>query len=423
VDADAADVAIVGAGAAGLATAIFTRRLLPTAAVRVVDGARKPGAKILVSGGARCNVTNAVVSELDFWGGRSTIVRRVLNGLPVPETIAFFDEIGVPLREEPGGKLFPVSNRARDVLAALMSELRRVGAVLDAPRRVHEVAPAPGGFHLSTSTGPLLAQIVVLATGGRSLPKTGSDGAGMEMARRLGHSIVETTPALAPLILEDSSSVHHDLGGVAVEAELTIWVNRAVAIRLTGPLLWTHFGVSGPVALNASRHWERAQAEGRQVAVTANFRPGETFDDVEGWLSSLALSRPTATIARVMASRFPASFGAALLGACGVDPALVPAQLPRESRRRLAHALVAWPLPVAGTRGYDFAEATAGGIALGEIDPRSMESRVCPGLYLTGEMLDVDGRIGGFNFQWAWASAAVAAHGVARRLAAHRHGA
>ncbi len=410
----------MGAGAAGLATAIFARRLLATASVRLLDGARKPGAKILVSGGARCNVTNAIVSERDFWGGRRTVIRRVLAGLPVGDTIAFFDGIGVTLREEPGGKLFPVSNRSRDVLAALMAEIGRVGAVLDAPRRVHDVSPAAGGFRLSTSTGELVASIVVLATGGRSLPKTGSDGVGLEIAKRLGHTIVHTTPALAPLILREDTSFHRDLSGVAIDTELTIWLEQAAAVRLAGPLLWTHFGVSGPVALNASRHWERAQADGRHVAISANFCPGETFEDVEGWLGSLAALRPRATTTMALASRFPASLATALVGAAGVDPDIVLAQLPRQSRRRLTHALVALPLAVTGTRGFNFAEATAGGVQLSEIDPATMESRVCPGLFLAGEMLDVDGRIGGFNFQWAWASAAVAARGVARRLAAAR---
>ena len=156
------EVAIVGAGAAGLATAIFARRLAPTRTVLLLDGARKPGAKILISGGSRCNVTNAIVTERDFWGGRAPIVRRILRRFPVADTIAFFREIGVQLHEEADGKLFPDSNRARDVLDALLREAARVGVTLLADHRVLDVQPADRGFHLQTSQGDLHAELVGL---------------------------------------------------------------------------------------------------------------------------------------------------------------------------------------------------------------------------------------------------------------------
>ena len=212
---------IVGAGAAGLSTAIFTRRANPKLTVRLLDGAAKPGAKILVSGGARCNVTNAVVTEADYWGGKRTLIRRVLAKLPVPRTIEFFRELGVPLKEEHTGKLFPVSDRSRDVLEALLGAARAVGVRLSPSTRVHDVAAGPAGFTLHTSQGPLSAGRVVLATGGLSLPKTGSDGGGFHIARRLGHTIVPTTPALVPLLLDDRSP-HVPLSGVAHDVELTL---------------------------------------------------------------------------------------------------------------------------------------------------------------------------------------------------------
>jgi predicted Rossmann fold flavoprotein len=399
-------VAIVGAGAAGLATAIFTRRLNPALSVVLVEGARKPGAKILVSGGSRCNITNTVVTEHDFWGGRSTIVRRVLRGFPVDETLAFFRELGVRVHEEAGGKLFPDSNRAREVLDALLGETGRAGATLLTNQRVHDVAPAGGGFQLTTSSGRLQATAVVLATGGQSLPKSGSDGTGFAIARRLGHTIVPPTPALVPLVLD--GSLHGGLAGVSQDVELTIWIDGAVGTRLSGALLWTHIGVSGPVAMNASRHWERAQLEGRTPSITINFFPGASFDDVDRRWTALSSQRPAASVQQALATMVPASVASALVGHLGLGAAGQLAHLTREDRRRLVRALVEWPLPVTGTRGYNYAEATAGGVALTEIDPATMRSRVCPGLYLVGEILDVDGRIGGFNFQWAWSSARVA---------------
>ena len=217
-------IAVVGAGAAGLATAIFTRELNPARTVILLDGAARPGAKILVSGGSRCNVTNTEVTEDDYWGGKRTIIRRVLRALPVPSTIAFFERIGVPLKEEGGGKLFPRSDRSRDVLDALLRAADDAGVTVSASTRVHAVT-AGRGFTLQTSRGPTEAGAVVLATGGLSLPKTGSDGGGFGIAQSLGHSLVPPTPALAPLML--SNGFHASLSGVAHEAEFDSVVRRA----------------------------------------------------------------------------------------------------------------------------------------------------------------------------------------------------
>ena len=384
--------------------------------VVLLDGARVLGAKILVSGGARCNVTNAVVTDADFNGGRRTIIRRVLRGFPVADTVAFFREIGVRLHEEPGGKLFPDSNRARDVLKALVGEATRLGVSIVTSARVARVSKTAGGFEVRLQSGDAVAASrLVLATGGRSLPKSGSDGAGYDIARQLGHTIVPTTPALVPLLLENDS-MHREVSGVSHDAELTLWVDEAVDIRLTGSLLWTHFGISGPVTLDMSRHLLRARLENRPAELTLNFLPGRTFDDVDGWLALRRAKReggrPTTSVSTMLSTMLPASVAGALLARLHVDPATTLAHLSRDDRRRLSHALVKWPLPVTGDRGYNYAEATAGGVSLDEIDPATMTSRVCDGLSLVGEMLDVDGRIGGFNFQWAWSSARVAAGAI-----------
>jgi predicted Rossmann fold flavoprotein len=407
---DIVDIVIVGAGAAGLATAIFTRRANADRTVLLVDGARQPGAKILVSGGGRCNVTNVVVSDTDFWGGRRTIVRRVLRAFPVRDTVAFFQSIAVGLHEEADGKLFPDSQRARDVLRALLNETERTGATLAAGTRVLDITRDGDRFRVVTNHADILAARVVLATGGQSLPKSGSDGAAFEIARRLGHTIVQTTPALAPLLLAGGAdSMHRELSGVAQPVELTLSVDGAVSTRLAGSLLWTHFGISGPVTLDMSRHWLRAQLDGRSTSLTASFCPGRTFDEVDAWWTARAAERAgTTLLLNALAATLPTSVAAAMLKRLEIDAAIPLAQFKRDDRRRLSHALVAWPLEVTGSRGYNYAEATAGGIALNEIDPATMQSRVCPGLFLVGEILDVDGRIGGFNFQWAWSSARVA---------------
>ena len=328
----------------------------------------------------------------------------------------FFEELGVSLHEEQDGKYFPTTNRARTVLDALIGALRD-GAELHLCRRISGVQRGERGFIVDCAGGDSYdARVVVLATGGRSLPKTGSDGAGYSFARAFGHGYIETTPALVPLVLSDS--VHATLAGIAHPVTVIVRVEGIEPIRLGGAMLWTHFGVSGPVMLNASRHWLRARLDDRAVDISINMLPGATFEALETWFQDEQRQRPRALVRTVVASRLPAAVADAWVAAAGVDASETLAHLGRDDRRRLVAALLETPIAVRDSRGYNYAEVTAGGIPLSEINAATMESRRCGGLYLIGEMLDVDGRIGGFNFQWAWSSAWVAAQAIARTLRA-----
>jgi hypothetical protein len=407
-------IAIVGGGAAGLATAIFAACRAPAASVVLLDGARALGAKILVSGGGRCNVTNAEVGERDFNGGRPASIRRVLRALPVRETVEWFAGLGVPLHEEARGKLFPDSNRARTVLDALVGEARARGVQLLTGQRVEQLERSRNGFTLVTSGGILEARLAVLATGGLSLPSTGSDGAGLRMAQALGHTVVATTPALVPLVL--GGDEHAGLQGVSHQARLAVSVTGERVRYLEGPMLWTHFGVSGPAVLDASRHVLRAELDGTLASLTVAFPPFPDFEAAEAWLLDQCGARPRAQAAHVLGPVLPASLATRVCRAAGVEDGTTLGTLPREARRALARRLSGWVLPVAGSRGYTHAEVTAGGVSLSEVDPATMASRVCPGLFLVGEVLDVDGRLGGFNFQWAWSSASAAADGLSQAL-------
>jgi predicted Rossmann fold flavoprotein len=418
------DVVIVGGGAAGLATAIFAARATPGLRVLVLDGARKIGAKILVSGGSRCNVTNHVVTERDFWGGSPRLIARVLRAFPADRAARFFEELGVALHEEEDGKLFPDSNSSRTVLDALVSEAGRRGVTIQSGARVGAVRGDDRGFTVERADGTCVrARAVVLATGGRSLPKSGSDGFGYQLAAAFGHSLVATTPALAPLRLR--GSVHAELAGVSHPAALTLRAAGQPLVRLEGPLLWTHFGASGPVVLNLSRHWHRAVLDGTShdasaIEVHISLLPGETFESLERWLLDEAAVRPRARVATLLGQRVPQSVADAWVAQAGLARDTTMAHLTREDRRRLSHALLATRIDVEDSRGYAYAEVTAGGVPLDEIDTATMESRRQAGLYLVGEILDVDGRLGGFNFQWAWSSGWVAGHALARALGTQR---
>src|SRR3954465_1602622 len=412
---DTADVVIVGGGAAGLAAALFCGRASPQARVVCVDGAKTIGAKILVSGGSRCNVTNRVVTERDFWGGPLRIVRQVLRAFPAEQAVRFFEELGVALHEEADGKLFPDTNRSRTVLDALLAEAARRHITINTSSRVVGLTSANGVFAIDLADGESLrARRVVLATGGQSLPKSGSDGAGYRLAQAVGQRLVAMTPALAPLLLDDEW--HAGLSGVAHAAEASVFVAGKLQRKLTGDWLWTHFGASGPLALNMSRHWHRAELAGTPADILLSLCPDDTFESVDAWLLEQARVRPRAQLSTVLGTRLPASVAAAWMQRVAIDPGTVLSHLGRDDRRRLVHALTATRIPVRGSRGYQYAEVTAGGISLDDVDPATLESRKCTGLYLVGEILDVDGRLGGFNFQWAWSSGFVAGTAAARAL-------
>ena len=386
------DVAVVGAGAAGLLAAIFAGR--QGATVLAIDGAPKLGAKILISGGGRCNLTHDVVHAADFNGNRNAI-GKVLRSFDVKPTLEFFESIGITTEREEGGKLFPSSSRARDVIDALLAAAVDARVEVLSGQKVVSCSHDEEGFVIN---GAIRARRVVIATGGRSVPKTGSDGSGYELARILGHTVGETFPALVPLVTPPGHWTRA-LSGTSIDAELSIrseqgkWLHRE-----RGSLLFTHFGLSGPVVLDVSRHWI---AE-RPATLVANFLPQETFESLEASLLAEAKRNPHATMAGVLRRRVPDRLAVQL----GSETRL--GRLSRDDRRALIRGIIECELPVVQDRGFDYAEVTAGGVPLDEIDLRTMESRRCKGLYLCGEILDVDGKIGGYNFQWAWASGRLA---------------
>lgn len=419
MQSDTADLAIVGGGAAGLAAAIFAAEMAPSGfRIVVLDGAKTLGAKILVSGGGRCNVTHHEVLPRDF-NGSQNIVRNILAAFDVAAAVRWFASLGVELKREPTGKLFPVANTARVVLKALLDRCESLGVKLSTCSRVTKIVPPSDtdrSFQVVHADGVLRSQRVVVATGGRSLPRSGSDGWGWEMLRELGHSVTPTYAALVPLVLPPQM-FHAELAGVSQDVEVSVFVGGKLVDRRTGSLLWTHFGISGPVVMDASRHWtmanETAKESGAAPTMQCNLLPGESFQQVEQWLVQSTASRPKASMLTHLSQRITERAAAALLRHARIDPGTVAGQLTREARRALVHVLTALVLPVAQHRGWNYAEVTAGGVPLSEIDFRTMQSRKVPGLYLAGEVLDCDGRIGGFNFQWAWATGFLAGRAAA----------
>jgi hypothetical protein len=405
------DILVIGSGAAGLFAATWAGRRARGSgrqlAIVAVDGARKLGAKILVAGGGRCNVTHWQVSEADYAGSTPPAIRKVLKRFSVDDTVQFFRESGVEMKREDTGKLFPVTDSARTVLDALVREARAAGAALVHPARVTGVERDAEGFRVATDTGAIQARRIILCTGGKSLPKSGSDGGGFALATSLGHSLTAPiVPALVPLVLPQGHWIT-DLSGLTLPAEIILSAASGKRIvAFTGSTLCTHFGLSGPSVLDISRHWLVARDADHTVRLAMNWLPGLTADNVERFFLE---PRGRGALA-ILRDQLPDRLARKLCELSGAPPQ---GDIPRDARKKLVQLVTATPLEVVGDRGFTIAEATAGGVPLAEVRLETMESRICPGLHFAGEVLDVDGRIGGFNFQWAWASGFVAGSAAA----------
>lgn len=419
------DIAVVGAGAAGLMASIqMAARLKGSSSVapRVLlfDSRAKIGAKILISGGTRCNVTNREVTPKDYHGGYSHFVRHVLEAYSPEETIRFFNEIGVELVLEPSGKYFPTTHSGRTVLNALVAAVESSGASLRAGVRLTGAKKDPRGFHLEFlmddgQKETVLARRLVLATGGLSYPETGSDGKGLAIAESLGHTIVRTAPALTPLLTDDED--WKSLSGIALETSLSFYLDEKKQAEVRGAMLFTHFGFSGPAALDISRHVACAGPD-QKTRIEASFLPNHTGESLKKALEEVCREHPQQRIKTFLHEEcgLPDRWVEVFLKKIDGDPDLPIKRLTARQRSGLVRFLLNYPLEISGVYGYKKAEVTAGGVELKEVNVGTMESRIVPGLYFAGEILDIDGRIGGFNFQWAWSTGTIAGRAAAKSL-------
>lgn len=398
--AAAAPVLVIGAGAAGLVAAIFARSA--GRPVVVVDGTTDGGRKILISGGGRCNVLPEALEPERFVTSSSPVtLRRMLRSWPLREQIAFFEgALGVPLAfEAESHKYFPRSNRARDVRDALVARARRDGVLFRFSARVTAVARTDAGWRVETTAGAIDASAVIVATGGLSVPATGSDGLGFTIARRCGHTIHETFPALAPLTLDPPR--HAALSGLSLDVRIRARAGDRLT-ESTGGFLFTHRGYSGPAVLDISHVAARRGRSREPVSIRVQWST-RTADQ---WARGLHTSR--GSLLNAVAEALPERLAEVLIRESGIPGGRRAAELKRTERHALVERLTAYPLEWSGDEGYRKAEVTGGGVSLDEIDPATGESRLAPGLYFCGEVLDAFGPIGGHNFAWAWATGRLA---------------
>ncbi len=394
------------------------------AETRLLEKTGRLGLKLQISGGGRCNVTNAEDDPRELarmFPGHGRFLMDAFRAFPKGRLLALLAEHGVETKVEPPyGKVFPRSDRSRDVLAALEAELATQGVRISLDTPVSELAVEGGrvtGVHVAGG-GAIAADAAIVCVGGLSFPRSGSTGDGYRMARALGHRVTETFPSLVPLRVAGT----RELSGVALrDAEGTAWVAGKVADRpFRGDVLFTHFGLSGPIVLQLSRAVCDGLRRGLPAQISLNLRPDLAAADLDADLLARLAEQPRAALATVAGAFMPRSVVPAFLAAAGLEGATSASEASRGARLRLVETLRAWRFEIAGWHSIEAAEVTAGGVDVREVDPRTFASRLVPGLYWAGEVLDVDGYVGGYNLQAAWSSgwvAGAAAAAYARRAA------
>ncbi|MGL4512514.1 MAG: NAD(P)/FAD-dependent oxidoreductase [Lacipirellulaceae bacterium] len=410
----ACDVVVLGAGAAGLMAAI--RAAQRGKRVVVVEKNRKAAVKVLMSGGTRCNLTHdasagEIADAFERLGGaqQARFLRPALSRLTPDALVALFEAEGLRTKIEPTGKVFPESDRALDVQRAMLRMVAASGARLALGEAVEAVDPADEGrYEVRTTLRTIRAGRVVIAVGGQSYPGCGTTGDGYAWAKRLGHRVVPPRPALAPLTSDTQWAT--DLQGVTLpDVRLTIdGAQGEGVLSRRGSLLFTHFGLSGPVAMDSSRVVTLSPEAGRWVA-RCDFFPA--LDERE-LLDRLQQGAGNRGVLGLVAEWAPRRLAESLVEQSEVSPDRRLAELSRGERRALVDACKGSPIRLTGSMGFKKAEVTAGGVDLSEVDPRTLASRVAPGVFFVGEVLDIDGPIGGYNFQAAFSTGALCGDSV-----------
>ena len=382
------DAIVLGAGAAGLLCAAVAgqrgRRVL------LLDHAAEPGKKILISGGGRCNFTNLHTAPDRYLSANPHFARSALARYTPADFLGMVDAYGIAWHEKALGQLF-CDGSARQVVAMLLAECAKGGVDLRCGTAVGEVGHADGLFRTAGASAPAL----VIATGGPSIPKMGATGFAYDLARRFGLKVVEPRPALVPLTLGGEDVLFRDLSGVS--AEVVASCNKA---RFREAALFTHRGLSGPAILQVSSYWRRGDA------VRIDFAPGRG----EGWLLAAKRTAPRVTARKALGEVLPDRLAAVLCDRLGLVGELGAAS--DKTLRGAEATLRGWDFLPNGSEGFAKAEVTAGGISTAELSSKTMEARKVPGLHCIGEAVDVTGWLGGYNFQWAWASAVAAGQAV-----------
>ena len=420
------DVCVVGAGPAGLMAAIAAAG--HGVSVVLCEQLDRPGAKLLTTGGGRCNLTNSATEEkfLSAFGRQGRFAQPALAQMNSEGLRAFFNELGLSTVCEDGFHFFPTTNRSMDVLSALMQRCEQLKIHLLANVRVEglvvESKGDGGGKHITgiqTNKGSVVSTRVILATGGKSYPQLGATGGGYELAKSVGHTIVEPLPALVGLVTEEAWPAR--CAGLSV-SRARVWIDLPGCPKSgrTGDVLFTHKGISGPAVLDISGDVAQKLQNHPAVPVCLDLTHGITKAQWLKRLDDWGHNEGSLLIRTLLGSAAPSRLVATILSLSGVELETVASQVSRPQRDAIAELLTALPLTVRASEGFDKAMITRGGVSLKEVDPRTLESKLVAGLYFAGEVLDLDGPCGGYNLQWAFSSGNLAGASAVNGLAGFR---
>jgi len=399
--------AIIGGGASGTMAAISAAR--SENIVTIFEKNEKLGKKILITGNGRCNITNRTVSHQNYHGTHPKFASSVLAQFSNTDTIKFFEDLGLILKEEDEGRLFPRSNQAQSVVDVLTEELERLGVEVKLNQKIKKVIKQKNKFHITSyQNKKYIFDKLIIATGGKSYPKTGSTGDGFRFAESLGHRIIKPFPASTPLRIK--SIVCNKLQGIKIDATLKIFHNDKQISEKTGELLFTHLGLSAPVVLESSREVSRILTSNPKAKLecSINLLPEYSFSEIRNILLKRINDHPERNIGNQFIGILPKKVTPTILKHYDIDPLTQSMNISKKTLHRIIEILTDHREKIIGVLGWDSAQFTAGGVDISEIDSKNMQSQLVKGLHFCGEVVDIDGDSGGYNLQWAWSSGFVA---------------
>lgn len=416
-------VAVIGAGAAGLAAAIEIMRT-PGAVgngvkVILIEKLDRVGKKILSTGNGRCNLSNINASADGYFGGR-TLVDAAFKRFSPEETLRFFRSIGLLCSADECGRVYPASNTASSVLDTLRHECERLGVKTVCSSRVESITEENGMFSVIIGTERVRARCVILSCGGKSSPKLGSAGDGYKIVEQMGHRVTPLMPSLVQLIC--TSPYLRSVKGLRFTGDAQLVANGKPVHTERGEILFADYGLSGIAAMQLSSHYARLSGGDRRSArVVLDFLPEYSYDGLGELLAERLYKMGYDSFGTFMTGMFHRRIFEMILKSCGLTQQnFTGAVRSREVMDRIKRAVKHFELPIEGVRGFDSSQVTSGGAAADEFDPETLESKLCNGLYVAGELLDVDGPCGGYNLQWAWSSGRLAGRSAAERILERR---
>jgi len=377
--------------------------------ILLIEKGKELGRKLLATGNGRCNLTNEEMGPEHYHAGSRELVNAILGRFDGKAARRFFKEVGLETKVEERGRVFPACNEARAVRDLLAAELERAGVAVRLHSEVMGIKLQKEGIIIEQRGEDHLAQHVLLTTGGLAGPQFGASPAGLEIAKTLGNNILPTSPALVPLELE--SRWQKQLQGVRMDLEARAMLGDRALFHDTGELLFTPYGISGPLAFQVSRvALEHFQKKGFRLEVS--FFPGFRTKDMDEELARRWAQHPEREAGFSFTGWLPARVAPVVLHSAGVDEHRTVKTIKPDDRRRIVETFIHWEMVIKGGRSYKEADAMAGGVETKEVNPQTLESRIRPGLFLAGEILDVVGDWGGYNLQWAWSSGYVAGNAL-----------